>query len=233
MPNKWFGMIEEKCGITFACGPAVRQFFAYRSRTGTFLPSAERRPRNEDFNKMRRRITLRDIFWFRPNMLSDSSKSTSHPSSDPTSESRQTDMAADIDATAKTSVLDMWWGRLFRAVPGPSSRSNNHSTVDTGKLKENKRPLTDSAGEERSRIWGKYKKWGLLRNTQTSDSSSRATSTPFLLTDSGTSAANATGHQQHSRFGRDNSLGEVLADPVRSLVPAEQRFSSHHEASVA
>lgn len=58
-------MFEDKLGIIFACAPALRQFWAYRARTHTFLPSKHQQYPNEDFEKMRARINLRDIFWYR------------------------------------------------------------------------------------------------------------------------------------------------------------------------
>ena len=215
MPNKWFGMVEEKCGIIFACGPAVRQFFAYRAKTGSFLPSKSQGPRNEDFTRMRRRITLRDVFWFRPNALAES-RATQPKSRTSLSENEQT--KSDVEATAQISVLDTWWGRLYRAIPGKSPKSTN--TVDTGQLKENKVPLTDSTAEK-GRIERKYKKWGLTPRNKQASNGSNSTSAPFLLSNSGTSNTETNQH-----FEMDSNLGEVLADPVRSLVPASKRMSA-------
>jgi hypothetical protein len=70
MTSKWFGMIEEKFGNIFACAPAIRQFWAYRKRVGTTLPTNKRQNPDEDFVKMRRRVNLRDIFWYRSADLS-------------------------------------------------------------------------------------------------------------------------------------------------------------------
>ena len=65
MPSMIFSMVEEKVGIIIACGPALRQFVAYRQRVGTYLPSNDRQTPEADFVKMRRRINFRDIFWYR------------------------------------------------------------------------------------------------------------------------------------------------------------------------
>lgn len=65
MPNFYFGTFEAKLGLIFACGPALRQFFAYRERTHSWLPTNRRQYPNEDFEKMRLRINLRDLLWYR------------------------------------------------------------------------------------------------------------------------------------------------------------------------
>lgn len=65
MPSAMFSLVEEKFGIIFASCPAIRQLFAYRRRVGTVLPTNKRQPPNTDFVSMRRRITLRDMFWYR------------------------------------------------------------------------------------------------------------------------------------------------------------------------
>ena len=64
MPGNTFSMFEEKFGIIFASCPALRQMFAYRRRTGSFLRSNLRQPPDADFVAMRQRIQLRDIFWY-------------------------------------------------------------------------------------------------------------------------------------------------------------------------
>ena len=56
---------EYKFATLFACGPAIRQLFMYRHRTKTFLPTKARQYPNEDFEKMRWRINVRDILWYR------------------------------------------------------------------------------------------------------------------------------------------------------------------------
>ena len=65
IPAYYFTMFECKLGIIFACGPAIRQFWAYRSRMHTSLPTKRRQYPNEDFVKMRYGVNLRDIVWYR------------------------------------------------------------------------------------------------------------------------------------------------------------------------
>ena len=65
MPTYYFFDFEAQLGVIFACGPAIRQFCAYYHRTRSFLPTRHRQYPNEDFEKMRWRINLRDLFWFR------------------------------------------------------------------------------------------------------------------------------------------------------------------------
>ena len=59
----FFTLVETKLGTIMACGPALRQFFVYRNRTKTVLPSSQRQQPNEDFEDMRHRVNVRDFFW--------------------------------------------------------------------------------------------------------------------------------------------------------------------------
>ena len=65
IPAYYCTMFECYLGIILTCGPAIRQFWAYRSRTHTCLPSSRRQYPNEDFVKMRYRVNLRDVLWYR------------------------------------------------------------------------------------------------------------------------------------------------------------------------
>ncbi|KAL8854382.1 MAG: hypothetical protein Q9221_000869 [Calogaya cf. arnoldii] len=106
-------MFEDKLGIVFACAPALRQFWAYRTRTHTFLPSKQQQYPNEDFEKMRGRINLRDIFWYRKvrtvgDRVFDAtpifrSKSPPPSSDDPKS-----------SAKINNSILDIWENKIKR-----------------------------------------------------------------------------------------------------------------------
>ncbi|KAI4234516.1 MAG: hypothetical protein L6R40_006721 [Gallowayella cf. fulva] len=69
MPSSYINAFEYHLGILVACGPAIRQFCAYRGRTHTFLPSKQRQCPNQDFEKMRYRITMRDIIWYRKALM--------------------------------------------------------------------------------------------------------------------------------------------------------------------
>ena len=65
MPSDTFTLVEEKAGIIFASCAVLRQFIAYRQRTGTVLPSSKRQKPDADFVKMRRKVNWRNIFWYR------------------------------------------------------------------------------------------------------------------------------------------------------------------------
>ncbi|KAI9670342.1 MAG: hypothetical protein M1831_006556 [Alyxoria varia] len=80
IPSNTFTLVEDKCGIIFASCPALRQFFAYRRRLGTSLPSTQhRQPPNADFESMRMRINVRDIFWYRKPLASEPGKPIRDP----------------------------------------------------------------------------------------------------------------------------------------------------------
>ena len=103
IPNYYISMFEGKLGIILACGPAVRQFWAYRTRMHTCLPTKHRQYPNEDFEKMRYRINLRDIFWYRRAQAVGTSMS---PPPDTTSGNPQD------SSQVSNSVLDVWEKRI-------------------------------------------------------------------------------------------------------------------------
>ena len=105
----YFGSFEGNLGIILACGPAIRQFWAYRTRTQTSLPSKHRQNPNGDFEKMRYRINLRDIFWYRKahtvgNRVFDASPifRSNSPPPDGSSSNAQT------SSQVRNSALDSW-----------------------------------------------------------------------------------------------------------------------------
>ena len=57
--------VEEKLGIFFASCPMIRQFLTHTLRARSLLPSSQNTPSDRDFIAMRKRIKLRDIFWYR------------------------------------------------------------------------------------------------------------------------------------------------------------------------
>ena len=63
--------IEDKLGIFFASCPMIRQFITYTLRKKTMLPTTTRPPPDGDFIAMRKRVKLRDIFWYRKNTSND------------------------------------------------------------------------------------------------------------------------------------------------------------------
>ena len=114
IPNYYISMFEGKLGIILACGPAVRQFWAYKTRTRTCLPTKHRQHPNEDFEKMRLRINLRDIFWYRKaqevgTKVFDASPIFRSMSPPPTMTS---DNAPNSSSQVTNSVLDAWEKRI-------------------------------------------------------------------------------------------------------------------------
>ncbi|KAI9711556.1 MAG: hypothetical protein M1820_002121 [Bogoriella megaspora] len=51
MQANTIAMVEEKCGIVLASGPAIRQFVAHWQRTGTCLPSKTRQAPKQEFGR--------------------------------------------------------------------------------------------------------------------------------------------------------------------------------------
>ena len=90
-------------GIFFASCPVLRQFCTYWLRNRTFLPTANRIPPNSDFKAMRKRITLRDIFWYRQATPTEVS---SPPNRQPITPKDLSQERNDV----KYSALDRIWG---------------------------------------------------------------------------------------------------------------------------
>ena len=113
IPAYYFSAFECNLGLIFACGPALRQYWAYRSRTHTSLPTKRRQYPNEDFERMRYRINLRDIFWYRKahmvnNKVFDAAPifRSKFPPPGPASGDPQS------SSQISNSVLDVWEKRL-------------------------------------------------------------------------------------------------------------------------
>ncbi len=119
VPSYYFTMFEDKLGIIFACAPAIRQFWAYRSRTHTFLPSKQQQYPNEDFEKMRYRINLRDIFWYRQARTIGDRVFEASPifrsRKSPRPEASSDDPQSSKDVTS--SVLDTWENKIKNIFP--------------------------------------------------------------------------------------------------------------------
>ncbi|CAO1601331.1 hypothetical protein XANCAGTX0491_004999 [Xanthoria calcicola] len=143
VPSYYFTMFEDKLGIIFACAPAIRQFWAYRSRTHTFLPSKQQQYPNEDFEKMRSRINLRDIFWYRQARTIGDRVLEASPivrsSKSPPPEASSDDPQSSKDVTS--SVLDTWEKKIKNIFPklfsarkwGALSRGPESSTVPSSR----------------------------------------------------------------------------------------------------
>ena len=117
MNTNTIGMVEEKCGIIFASGPAVRQFFAYWRRTGTPFPSEKRQRPDQDFQRFRYRVIWRDIFWYRQPSLTDGrvlgpQEMFCAPYSGISNGSNSTEK--NVNETAKKSAINSMAGRMKR-----------------------------------------------------------------------------------------------------------------------
>ena len=77
----------------------MRQFFTYRRRMKTFLPTKSRNRPNDDFVAMRKRIKLRDIFWYRKKASEEVTPPPGAPPNKPEHVSRH-------DPEVKFSALD-------------------------------------------------------------------------------------------------------------------------------
>lgn len=195
-------------GIICACGPSIRQFVAYIQRTGTALPSRSRQRPNEDFVKMRRRINIRDIFWYQSPHLTAGRVLDALPV-------RSQKSAQDVESTAQKSLLGEWrrkFGRgLFGSTYGSSSDSRGTDTKGSSFGQTNysgsSRGAANFSQNENTRIGRKYRGWGLLKDESTSTGASNDSQTqpPFLNDDSAAMSAN-----------RDYELADALADPVKA-----------------
>ena len=135
MPSETFSLVEEKCGIIFASAPALRQLYAYIHRVRTGVPTKDRQYPNEDFTRFRRRVNLRDIFWYRQPLLNNGRvvrpQQMFHPStSDQVSEAEhvvpQPEMEH-VNDVSKNSMLDVIGRkvkRVFGARPGENTEKS-------------------------------------------------------------------------------------------------------------
>lgn len=126
IPVYYCSMLEDKLGIIIACGPAIRQFWAYRSRTHTSLPTKNRQYPNEDFVKMRYRVNLRDILWYRKaqvvgNKVYDATPIFRSESPPPDASSGHPQGSSQVS----NSVLDVWEKRIKSL----SSSGRHHKVI--------------------------------------------------------------------------------------------------------
>ena len=120
----YFSTFETLLGIILACGPAIRQFFAYRKRTKSYLPNRERQYPNEDFEKVRFRVNLRDIFWYRHASMTGSRVFEARPifRSSPTPPPRAKENNIENTEKVSNSILDVWESRVKGFFGSGSSR---------------------------------------------------------------------------------------------------------------
>lgn len=104
--------VEISMGIFFASCPVLRQFVVYVLRERTVLPSKQPPPPNHDFLTMRKRIALRDIFWYR-----EASPKAALPL--PNSSPKNCDKMLHHRKEVQNSSMDHVWGRLSQPfIPG-------------------------------------------------------------------------------------------------------------------
>ena len=131
VPGYFFSGFELHLGIIFACGPALRQFFAYRKRNRSVLPASNMQYPNEDFEKMRYRINLRDILWYRSapivgGKVLEASKIFRSDDPEPPP-GNSSDTPAGSPRKIKRSVLDIWEERVKNVFT-----TNTSATTDEG-----------------------------------------------------------------------------------------------------
>ena len=219
-------MIEDNLGIVFASAPAIRQFFAYHHRTGTFLPSDRRQLPNEDFARMRRRVNLRDIFWHRNAGASDQRPIIC----DERSVDAQSSSKADTLAAHK-SALDYWQAKIrsffsrSQSTPGsamsPSegeaqrgmqSPSGGHESNQEGLVQRTQD--TKALHRERNHDTDRSRVWDLLPRRGQKDKGGDSVQPPFLFDDSGlgSAVADTQSNEEPSRVD-DDTRSRVQSDP--------------------
>lgn len=202
IPTSTCSLVEEKMGILCACGPAIRQFIAYVQRTRTVLPTQYRQQPQEDFVKMRRRINIRDILWFRsPNIIAGRVF-------DAQPVFQQKSMQ-DVEATARKSLLGEWprklSSKLFSSTAS-RTRTGSSGTVNIP-LAQASVPSGNDTAAFKSRQIHEENSESLpqqLRNNETSFESA-ARQRPFLKDNSPVMSAD-----------RDYELADALADPIKA-----------------
>ena len=81
-------------------------------RTGTVLPSSQQQYPNEDFVKMRSRISLRDVIWYRKAQLWNGKVLEATPIFKRIIEPPPSDSPQELEDIARSSVLDSWFRKL-------------------------------------------------------------------------------------------------------------------------
>lgn len=188
-------MFEWKLGIIFACGPALRQFFAYGKRTNSYLPTKDRQRPNQDFEKQRLRVNARDIFWYHKAPMIDGTVFDASPIFQSKSDPPPTSDNSPGDKV-KNSAMDRWENKvkgIFGAVrkqprrtsPASSTRHLNAPTSTDVEMADNRTPPSSdisttksSQGDRRWRPWASK-----------SEDSRHSTVGPFLFSQSRTGAS--------------------------------------------
>ena len=125
-------------GTFFACCPVIRQAIVYYWRHHTLLPVKGRNLPDQDFAAFRKRLTLRDIFWYR--------KATSNEISPPPNAPPQKPRdISEKDKPVKISAAGRIWrntGRIFGV-----SRRKDYNNPDYNDVSHTEKALKPSQGE--------------------------------------------------------------------------------------
>lgn len=177
-PPNTFSMVEEKAGLIFACCPSLRQLVVHILRTHTILPRKRKQGPGEDFVKMRTKVKLRDIFWYRrPSQLATFSGSPTYPPESVVSKKTK----EKAEAEAKKSPLSLWktsLGAVFgkrkamrklssdqRAAPPIEREEEKVEEVTEPGHREDDNGIGSWPGSrnelEQKRIAGRYREWDL------------------------------------------------------------------------
>ena len=226
--------------MILACGPALRQFWAYRSRTHTSLPSKERQYPNQDFEKMRRRVNLRDILWYRKahmtgNRVFDAAPMFRTPPPDGSSNDPQT------SSQVSNSVLDFWEKKVLRLFGAGRSAKvrfplrdvpvinwegfqliiHQSGSSETTKIEDSEKQASSQSSNPDDLPQRKpqgSRKWGLF-SSQSESSSGSSNGATFLL--SGTTAGGSTTMTQDEPFPplRESAseASRLRVDPIHTV----------------
>lgn len=192
-----FRQPREKLGIIFACGPALRQLYGYYKRVGTIKPTKNRQNPEQDFVKMRGRITWRDIFWYTSNPSRPSKRQISNDRPTTDSQSRK------IPEEPKRSAA-----ALFQGVSKPESGDRDVEAAFQGHAdrQTQKDVVADEAHASRFTLW-KRKFGSMFRTSNVSQGSTEMSNNPRRKT----SRRNLLGNQT-SEGARDTTFTQMETD---------------------
>ena len=184
MPSNTFSLVEEKLGIIFASAPALRQLLAYLLRTRTVLPSARRQAPGADFVAMRRRVKLRDMFWYsKPPPGPGAVPMTDHTNKDGRPRYRDREAAnSPLDAFGKHVKAVLSFGSSRAGGGGPGSAPRKHGSgarrLRSLDMESGAAATAPAQASDSNRIRGKYEAWGLPPGVDTGTSEDDRSSGP-------------------------------------------------------
>ena len=162
-----FSLVEDKLGIFFASCPMLRQLFTYILKYRTMRPTRHQLPPNTDFFAMRKRITLRDLFWYRQPALAELLRTN------PGSSTAPDQLPEPVEI--KFSGLDHIWIKLKASLklgklPRGAAVEDMAAGKSQGSSSESERPIrAPSPVAPKRHDDGKYKDTFLLSQTRNSD----------------------------------------------------------------